>query len=116
MEKRGEEKKLAMLEGEPCTSFRDPALAQDHALLATPERFTDDRPFLETDAFHLCPAKLACGRCPSTSTSTHTRSFPETACRAPRTTSPRLARRDSAVSRSPITIPATRSPIFWIKA
>ncbi len=42
-----------MTKREAIAAFRDPALAHDDALLATPERFADDGPFLETDAFHL---------------------------------------------------------------
>ena len=75
MKESREQKEFCVLESKTGAAFGDPAFAQNHTLLAAPERFANQRPFFETDTFHFVTGKLACGGCPSISTSTTSPGF-----------------------------------------
>src|SRR5436190_9186901 len=116
VEKCREQEELRVAKAKPFPSFRETAFAQQDALLAPPQRFADQRPFLETDALHFSRAKLASRRWPSTSTSIRTLFSPATGFRVRRRTSPRPVRKACTASPLPITTPATPSLISSRKA
>src|SRR5207249_3298826 len=111
VKERREKKEFRMPEPKACAPLGDAALAQEDRLVAPAQGFAYQGPFLETDALHFARRKLASRRWPSTSTCTPTLFSRATAYRARRKTSRLPAKKACTVLPSPITTPATPSPI-----